>query len=125
MKTSSVSARIDPYVAKRLDLVGINVSKVINKALTEASWDLDSLKEEIKEKELELNKLKNNFNVLKKERIKLDNKLIKFFKESKDVITKNVSLLKGRVKLLYGLFKIPVDEQEFIIMMNNYIKQEK
>lgn len=125
MKTSSVSARIDPYVAKRLDLVGINVSKVINKALTEASWDLDSLKEEIKEKELELNKLKNNFNTLKKERIKLDNKLIKFFKESKDVITKNVSLLKGRVKLLYGLFKIPVDEQEFIIMMNNYIKQEK
>lgn len=122
MKTSSVSARIDPGVARRLDIVGINVSNIINKALIEASWNLDLLQEVIKEKTLELNEFKNNFNILKKERIKLDNKLIKFFKESNNVIKKNRSLLQGRVKLLYGLFKIPLDEQEFIKMMNSYTK---
>ena len=121
-KNTSVSARVSSEITNRLDAMGVSVSDVINKSLFNASLNVPTLIEVISDKEKELNDLKYLLNKMIVEEKIREKELKKFFKESSTIVAKDRSYLDGRIKLFYSKFNIPVNEREFMEMMEKYIK---
>jgi hypothetical protein len=121
-KNTSVSARTPSDVTDRLDAMGICISDLINKALFKASMNIATLKNVILKKESELDDLKYLLKKMELEERNKSKELKKFFKETKIILNNNHHMIDGRIKLFYKLFSIPVNEKEFMEMMEKYTR---
>ncbi len=122
IKNTSVSARVSSEITNRLDSMGLSISDIINKALFNASLNVPTLIQVISDKEKELNDLKYLLNKMVVEEKIREKELKKFFKESSIIVAKNRTYLEGRIKLFYSQFNIPVNEREFMEMMEKYVR---
>lgn len=122
MKNTSVSARTSSEITSILDISGACISDIINEALFKAAMNIPLLEKNIFKKKEEVKEMEKLLTKLKKDRKILEPKLKEFFNETKPLLENKPDILSRRVKSLYYQFNIPTTEEEFLNMMEEYIK---